>query len=52
MSELKRNPNSSGQYLPDIAQIKANACRRASICRPVTGNDALMEEKGDANQWP
>ena len=41
--ELKRNPNSNGQYLPDIAQIKANARRRASICRPVTDNDALME---------
>ena len=40
--ELRRNLNSSGQYLPDIAQIKANARRRASICRPVTGNDSLM----------
>ena len=26
--ELKRNLNSSGQYLPDFAQIKANARRR------------------------
>jgi len=40
--ELKRNLNSSGQYLPDIAQIKANARRQACICRPTTGNDALM----------
>jgi len=40
--ELTRNLNSSGQYLPDIAQIKANARRQACICRPVTGNDALL----------
>jgi len=41
--ELKRNLNSSGQYLPDFAQIKANARRRASIRRPTTGDAALMK---------
>jgi len=40
--EFTRNRNSSGQYLPDIAQIKANARRRACICWPVTGNASLM----------
>ena len=30
--ELKRNPNSSGQYLPDIAQIKANDDANAMHC--------------------
>ena len=40
--ELRRNLNSSGQYLPDVAQIKANARRRACICWPVTGNAAMM----------
>jgi len=40
--ELKRNLNSSGQYLPDIAQIKANARRRACVRWPVTDNASLM----------
>jgi IS30 family transposase len=41
--EIRRNRNSSGQYLPDIAQIKASARRQACIRRPTTGNDTLMD---------
>lgn len=41
--EITRNRNASGQYLPDIAQVKANARRRAPIRRPTTGNESLME---------
>jgi IS30 family transposase len=41
--EFRRNANSSGQYLPDVAQIKANARRWSCIRRPATGNEFLME---------
>jgi hypothetical protein len=47
--ELKRNPNLSGQYLPDIAQIKANARRRACICRPVFGGKETAWLFGERN---
>jgi len=53
--ELRRNRNSSGQYLPGIAQLKANARRRACIDRPTTGNEWLMahvEGKLRARWWP
>lgn len=40
--ELRRNAEFDGRYLPDSAQTRAYIRRRAHLCRPCTGDAALM----------